>query len=187
MEPMMIRAILGDTAADADEAFYNEVQSAVREFIDKTTGIQTLVQMRGLVNLVRRFRCVPEDAILDEAGYKRVYNDALIGMVGARIGQLEAGELNVEDFAPSMYGVDVGTAHGHGLRCIDCGRRFREGDEIAKRVVGSREADKDPQELSLGLHHRLRPGLLWSLAATEDIRPETAADLVLSSDLQWEF
>jgi phosphoglycolate phosphatase-like HAD superfamily hydrolase len=96
---MMIRAILGDTANDADEAFFEEVRSAARDFIDKTTGIQTLVQMKGLIDLVRRFKCVPEDAILDAAGYKRVYNDALITMVNARIRQLETGELAVEDFA----------------------------------------------------------------------------------------
>lgn len=99
MEPMMIRAILGDTASDVDEAFFEEVRSAVRDFIDKTTGIQTLVQMKGLIDLVRRFKCVPEDAILDAAGYKRVYNDALIDMVNARIRQLKTGELTVEDFA----------------------------------------------------------------------------------------
>jgi rfaE bifunctional protein kinase chain/domain len=99
MEPMMIRAILGDSANDVDEAFYEEIRSAVRDFIDKTTGIQTLVQMKGLTDLVRRFKCVPEDAILDAAGYKKVYNDALLQMVNARTRQLETGELIIEDFA----------------------------------------------------------------------------------------
>ncbi len=98
MEPMMTRAILGDKAHDVDETLYNEVRSAVRDFIDKTTGIQTLVQMRGLINLVRRFRCVPEGSILDEAGYKSIYNEELLGMVNGRITQLAKGELDVEDF-----------------------------------------------------------------------------------------
>jgi bifunctional ADP-heptose synthase (sugar kinase/adenylyltransferase)/phosphoglycolate phosphatase-like HAD superfamily hydrolase len=98
MEPMMIRAILGGRIQDVDEALYEEVQTAATEFIDKTTGIQTLVQMKGLINLVRRFRCVPEDAILDEFGYKKVYNDELLGMVNERIRQVQTGELGVEDF-----------------------------------------------------------------------------------------
>lgn len=98
MEPMMIRAILGGTVKSVDDAFFEEVQAAVRDYIDKTTGIQTLVQMKGLINLVRRFRCIPEEAILDEAGYKKVYNEELLGMVNARIKQLQCGELGVEDF-----------------------------------------------------------------------------------------
>ena len=99
MEPMMIRAILGDTIGSVDDAIFQEVQTAVRDYIDKTTGIQTLVQMKGLINLVRRFRCVPEEAILDEAGYKRVYNEELLNMVNGRIRQIKSGELSVEDFA----------------------------------------------------------------------------------------
>ena len=45
MEPMMMQAILGPRYADADEALYHKVLAAVRRFIDKTTGIQTLAQV----------------------------------------------------------------------------------------------------------------------------------------------
>jgi phosphoglycolate phosphatase-like HAD superfamily hydrolase len=69
----------------------------VRDFIDKTTGMQTLAQMKGLVSLVRRFRCVPESGILDEAGYKKLYNEELSRQVSRRIQKLERGELNVHD------------------------------------------------------------------------------------------
>lgn len=98
MEPMMVRAILGDQHASVDEAMFLEVQSVVRDLIEKTTGVQTLVQMKGLVGLVRRFRCVPENAILDEHGYKAVYNHELLALVNDRIDRLGRGELDRADF-----------------------------------------------------------------------------------------
>ena len=96
MEPMMVRCILGDR--DADEPLYDHVVASVRDYIDRTTGIQTLVQMLGLVQLVKRFRCVPEEEILDAAGYKSLYNAELLAMVRGRIGRIQKGELGIEDF-----------------------------------------------------------------------------------------
>ncbi len=98
MQPMMMKAILGAQFQDADEALYHKVYSRVVDFIDKTTGIQTLVQMKGLVELVKEFGLVPEDQILDEFGYKEIYNDELLKMVREREAKLSRGELSIEDF-----------------------------------------------------------------------------------------
>lgn len=98
MSPVMLRAILGNHFHDADEAIYHRVQTRVADFIDKTTGIQTLVQMKGLVELVHEFGCVPEKLILDEFGYKSIYNDELIKMVKDREKKITQGELSVEDY-----------------------------------------------------------------------------------------
>ncbi|MDP2885573.1 MAG: PfkB family carbohydrate kinase [Ignavibacteria bacterium] len=98
MEPMMVSAILGKSEQESDRTLHNHVLAAVRDYIDKTTGIQTLVQMKGLAHLVRKFKCVPESEILDEFGYKKMYNKELSEMVNGRIGKLERGELSVEDF-----------------------------------------------------------------------------------------
>lgn len=97
MQPMMIKAILGEHFQDADEALYHKVQTRVVDFIDKTTGIQTLVQMKGLVDLVKEFGQVPEDQILDEFGYKQIYNDELLKMVRVREAKLTRNELSLED------------------------------------------------------------------------------------------
>jgi len=97
MEPMMVRAILGPHYKDADEALYHTVVETSRDFIDKTTGIQTLTQMQGLVALVRQFGCVPPDQILDIHGYKAVYNESLLEMVRGRVAKLKRGELAPED------------------------------------------------------------------------------------------
>lgn len=97
MEPMMMKAVFGNRYEDADEALFHKVQVRVAEFIDKTTGIQTLVQMKGLVDLVREFGFVPENQILDEFGYKHIYNEELLLMVKVREEKISRGELSLED------------------------------------------------------------------------------------------
>ena len=97
MEPMMVRAILGPAYATADESLYRRVCSRVADFVGWTTGIQTVVQMQGLVAMVREFGQVPEADILDAAGYKRIYNEELLQRVHARLAKFHAGELALED------------------------------------------------------------------------------------------
>lgn len=98
MVPMMMKAIMGEQFHEADEALYHKVHSRVIDFVDKTTGIQTLVQMKGLVELVREFGLVAEEKILDEFGYKEIYNRELLAMVKEREAKLLRGELSVEDY-----------------------------------------------------------------------------------------
>ena len=98
MAPMMIKAILGAKYQSLDESLYLKVQKRVDEFIDKTTGMQTLTQMKGLMDLIREFGCVNEENILDEFGYKQIYNTELLKMVGEREGKLKRGELSIDDF-----------------------------------------------------------------------------------------
>jgi rfaE bifunctional protein kinase chain/domain len=98
MEPMMLEAILGDQAASVPDHVYKKVVTEVKTFIDKTTGIQTLAQMKGLVGLVREHGFVSADKILDEHGYKAIYNEALLEMVRARVRKIERGELGPNDF-----------------------------------------------------------------------------------------
>jgi rfaE bifunctional protein kinase chain/domain len=98
MEPVMIRAILGDGWKTAEEKLFFQVQDRVREYIDKTTGVQTLVQMQGLVDMVKEFGVVPAAELKDADGYKTLYNRELQAMVSRRLAKLERGELCVEDY-----------------------------------------------------------------------------------------
>ena len=98
MEPMMMKSVLGDSKATADEKLVHRVKNRVRDFIERTTGIQTISQMHGLVDLVREFGLVPEGQILPAAQYKSIFNEELIALVNLRVAKLEAGELNVSDF-----------------------------------------------------------------------------------------
>jgi phosphoglycolate phosphatase-like HAD superfamily hydrolase len=98
MEPMMVKAILGEKFPDADESLYQKVVQRVRDYIDKTTGVQTLIQMEGLAEIVEEFALVPCDLILDAQGYKKIYNDGLMNLVRERIAKFRRGELAVEDY-----------------------------------------------------------------------------------------
>lgn len=98
MAPMMVKAVLGKKYHHAGETLYRKVRDRVDEYIDQTTGIQTLAQMKGLLAIIREFGCVPEEEMLDEYGYKKIYNDELLLMVKARENKFRNGELALEDF-----------------------------------------------------------------------------------------
>ncbi|WP_149240699.1 PfkB family carbohydrate kinase [Dyadobacter sp. 32] len=98
MEPVMMKSILGDHYETVDANTYNKLIAVCKEFIHKTTGIQTIYQMEGLVALVREFGYVPEEKILDKFQYKQLYNDGLMEMVNKRTDKLLAGELGQEDY-----------------------------------------------------------------------------------------
>lgn len=98
MEPMMVRAILGPASDGADFSTRRRVLERVRDYIDKTTGVQTLVQMKGLAEMVRELGFVPEEEILDEHGYKAIYNRDLMARVNRRLSKIERGELDLQDF-----------------------------------------------------------------------------------------
>jgi phosphoglycolate phosphatase-like HAD superfamily hydrolase len=109
MGPLMVEKICGDTAPTP------EIEAEVREFIDDTTGIQTILQMEGMVERVRAHGLVPESEILDAQGYKDIYNERLMNVVNERIQKLEAGEMGVEsvtlrgafDFLKGLAGRDL--------------------------------------------------------------------------------
>ena len=98
MEPVMIQAILGDGWQSVDTNLYRKVQKQVRHYIDASTGIQTILQMEALVDMVKEAGFVPQEKILDKFGYKKIYNDALMEVVNKRLDKLHRGELGPEDY-----------------------------------------------------------------------------------------
>ncbi len=98
MAPVMVKAILGDKYETADETLYHKVRKRVTDYIDKSTGIQTIIQMEALVEMVKEFGIVRADKILDKFGYKEIYNDALMELVNRRIEKFRRGELDINDY-----------------------------------------------------------------------------------------
>ncbi len=136
MSPMMMKAVLGNHYQDADEALYHKVQTRVAEFIDKTTGIQTLVQMKGLVDLVKEFGCVPEEEILDEFGYKQIYNEELLLMVKEREKKIERGELSLEDFTLKNAVLLLEKLHEAGVKLTLASGTDEEDVRNEARILG---------------------------------------------------
>jgi rfaE bifunctional protein kinase chain/domain len=116
MEPMMVRAVLGPRYEDVDSARAAKVTADVREFIDRTTGIQTLVQMKGLVELVRQAGFVDESEILDEHGYKHIFNRQLLQMIETRMAKLQSGELSPADFQIKNAMAFLRELHRRGIK-----------------------------------------------------------------------
>jgi sugar/nucleoside kinase (ribokinase family) len=117
MEPMMVEAVMGERYRSADAALYRRIVTQVRQYIEQTTGSQTLVQMQGLVQMVREAGLVPEECRCDLHGYKAVYNEALMLRVDERLRRLQAGELAVEDFTVKNAVRFVETLNRLGIVC----------------------------------------------------------------------
>lgn len=98
MEPAMIKAILGEMVEKDNRKLYQEIKEQVLDFIDRSTGIQTILQMEGLVEMVDAFNIVPKEEILDKFGYKKIYNEALMEVVSGRLEKLKSGQPNIDDF-----------------------------------------------------------------------------------------
>lgn len=85
MEPLMLECIAGDTARD------DALVRMVREYIDQSTGIQTIHQMEWLAGAVKsagRNPGMPEDPWW----YKEEYNRRLLAMIAERIEAVRTGE-----------------------------------------------------------------------------------------------
>jgi rfaE bifunctional protein kinase chain/domain len=116
MEPIMVRAILGRRYDDAPEELYQRVLKRVHEYIDQSAGIETIIQMQTLVHMVKQFGQVPEEEILNAAGYKEIYNRALMDMVEKRIQKLQRGELEPADFTVAGSIELLGALHKRGIK-----------------------------------------------------------------------
>ena len=95
MEPVMVQAVCGKKKLSAE--MRARVEGAVRELIDKTTGIQTVSQMAQLVKLIRAFGHVPEKEISDAETYKQIYLDALMEKIRQREMDFRCGKTKLED------------------------------------------------------------------------------------------
>ncbi len=149
MEPVMLRAILGDLYETADKALYDQVQNRVLDFIDTSTGIQTIVQMEGLVKMVEEFGLVPQEDILDKFGYKEIYNDALMEMVNERMLKLNSRQLTVSDF----------TLKG----AVDFLKALKSQGAIMYLASGTDEEDVINEAKSLGYDHLFDGGIHGSV------------------------
>jgi phosphoglycolate phosphatase-like HAD superfamily hydrolase len=98
MEPLMVRTILGPGWKTAEEKLSLTVKERVQDYVEKTTGVQTLVQMQGLVEMVREFGIVPASEVKTATGYKEAYDEELLALVSERLAKLRRGELCVEDY-----------------------------------------------------------------------------------------
>jgi len=176
MEPVMMRAILGNSYEIVESSLFHRVRSRVRDYIEQSTGIQTLIQMDALASMVREFGIVPENGRLDAQGYKDCYIDALMAMINDRVARLQRGELDVSDFilkgavdflrALRKNGITLYLASGtdeedviREARTLGYAELFNGGIFGAKR--GSRVCSKEQVIVTLIEKDERRQGGFW--------------------------
>lgn len=94
MAPMMREAIAGPRTLTPEES--NALDDEIAAYIDQSTGIQTIFQMRWLAEKVAEKGWNPR--VLGEWEYKAEYNRRLLRSVNERIADLEAGRRKPADF-----------------------------------------------------------------------------------------
>lgn len=98
MAPVCVEAICGAPEGTP------EICAEVAAMIDRTTGINTILQMAELVGMVSNHGLVSQDKILDAQGYKDLYLQRLMVPVRERIAQIESGKFSAQRFMVS--GID---------------------------------------------------------------------------------
>lgn len=97
MEQSMLAAIAGDAYDALPNKCIQSLREDIHEFIDRTTGIQTIEQMHYLVELVHHYTYVPKEQVLTAEMYKSIYNRQLLAMVAKKVEEVKAGRLDASD------------------------------------------------------------------------------------------
>ncbi len=171
MEPVMMKAILGDQYDQVDAETFRRVREEVRSYIDASTGIQTILQMEALVEMVREAGYVPEEKILDKFGYKKIYNDALMEVVNRRLEKLQRGELEVTDY----------TLKG----AIPFLQALREAGMVLYLASGTDEEDVVREATGLGFAEYFNGGIYGSKNDIKKYSKKMVVDRIIrENDLQ---
>ncbi|MGQ9629234.1 MAG: HAD family hydrolase [bacterium] len=89
MVPLMIEMICGGTEPT------KEIEEEVRDYVDRSTGIQTILQMEWLSKKVEEYGLA--ERALTPLEYKKIYNERLLIPVRERLGRLARGEVGRRD------------------------------------------------------------------------------------------
>ncbi|MFH1512315.1 MAG: HAD family hydrolase [Bacillota bacterium] len=149
MEPMMLEMICGGEATD-------DVRKEVAAYIDESTGVQTIHQMKWLAEAVKRHG-KNKNGAGDPWAYKAEYNRRLMLNVSERLKAIENGRKTREEFmirgsremlsALKLRGVKLyaasGTDHPDVVRESKALRLYSFFDEVRGAPVGAEDCSKE--------------------------------------------
>ena len=95
MANMMAECILG--GKNHEDSRCPTIYKCCLDYINRTKGTQTLVQMGGLIEIIKDFKYIDEKDILSIYEYKDICNDRVRKVVESRISKLNRGELECFD------------------------------------------------------------------------------------------
>ncbi len=108
MEPLMLEMIAGESLPGVD------LVKEVREYIDRSTGIQTYYQMKWLAETVKRYGRNP-GAADDPWWYKAEYNKRLMEIVDRRKASIHSGRKAASDYLVKGSEEFLGALHENGI------------------------------------------------------------------------
>ncbi len=114
MIEVMIEAISGDKYSSLSSKEIEKITNQSKELIEKTTGVQTIIQMKELVKLIEFNNYVERDKILDAWDYKKIYNDRLLITVAKRKEKFFNQQISIEDVTikDSLKALDTFSQNG---------------------------------------------------------------------------
>jgi len=154
MDPVMCEAVLGRPPEEVPAEELRVARARVRELIDRTTGVQTIVQMQELVSLVEEFGRVAGTEIKSAEEYKAIYNERLIELVRERLTRLHRGELAVDDLTIK--------------NAVPLLRRLREAGTRMYLASGTDEQDVRVEAEALGYADLFEGGIVGSVGDAEN-------------------
>lgn len=98
MEQLFINVILDNHPNPADHPLYQKIQTAVSNYIDSSTGIQTIYQMETLVELARKFAIASPETIADKFHYKKIFSTSILRRVNGRLDLIDSGKSHRQDW-----------------------------------------------------------------------------------------
>ncbi len=148
MLPVMIDSICGDKISELSTDEYNALSQRCFEFIDETTGIQTIVQMQGLVEMIEKVGYIEKEKIKTAAEYKAIYLDELMVSVNDRVKRFDRGERSTDEF--TMLG------------SVSLLNRLQERNLILYLASGTDEDNVIEEATALGYADKLNGGIFGS-------------------------
>lgn len=132
MGPYMVE-VLSEAGAGED------VTDEVYQYIDRSTGIQTILQMDWLAESVKKRGKEP----LDPFDYKAEYNRRLLEVVSERVGRLERGEVSRDDLMVVGARVFLEFLHSKGLKMYIASGTDREYVRRESAALGMADPFED--------------------------------------------
>jgi len=167
MESTMMEIILDKHFKTAGDKEYQRINGIVREFIEKTTGIQTLSQMRSLVQLVKE--CGYAERVRNEHEYKSIYNERLMEMVDERIRNFQSGEQNIADYTIK--------------KAVDFLQMLRNRGLMLYLASGTDQSDVEREARLLGYSDMFNGGIYGAVGRVEH-EPKKVVLQQIISDIQ---
>jgi len=81
-----------------DKQLSSKIERRVSEYIELSTGVQTILQMEKLVDLVKEFNLVTESDIQDKYLYKAIYLENLMKLVDERLRNISSGKTGRDQY-----------------------------------------------------------------------------------------